>query len=1212
MVLALLIGAMTSPARASAAWHPPTTLFVDPDAAAGGDGESWNTAFRHLQDALAAAEAPGSFVVEIRVAEGSYRPDRSDAHPEGTLDRKASFVLPPNVDIRGGFAGLGSSDPDARDPAMFVSVLTGDYLGNDKPNAVGIAENAEKIVRGGATPGLYVIDGFTITGGNSIPSASLPEADAIGAGILATTGTLHARDCTIRGCYAFNETAMRANGAIARVERCLIEENTATSATGVVAGLFSGFVVIDSTFHANHGSGLSASGAGATNMVLGCTFSENGTPFATGGALRAGVTNILVAECLFVDNLAKIGGAMSLVNGVNARIIDSTFVMNRATDMAGALFAPTSGQLRVERCEFTKNLVTALGGDGGALMLSAAAPWSILDSAFIENGTFGAAGAISAGQMAAGTGAGERRIARCSFLANRAARGGAIEVVEGGCSIEGCDFVGNRSLAVIGFNESIGGGAISCRTTTLASAIANCRFVGNLSEARGGALHVRHEGSQPAVTVFRNLSMAANQASITGGAIHFETAAPTLLENLVVWGNAAPAAGLASQIAGLTSAATLTHSCVQFLDGSVGGSDNTSLDPLFQNAAGPDGSAGTADDDLRLTPRSPCRDFGVPAPAPACGLDLDGSLRSAGLAPDAGAYESFSAPGADCDRDGRHDPCATGAGVVADCNANGTPDVCEASAIEHDCNADAQFDGCQPLADCDDDGLPDVCAIRQGEADCNANGLPDSCELASGTAHDCNGNGAPDECDIAGGHSLDTNADGIPDECADCDGDGILDIDEIREGASDCNLDGIPDECQLTGQGGLGDCDDNGVPDACDPDCDGNGVPDACDIAEGTLRDLDGNGVPDVCQPDCNANGLPDFIEILFGTSADCDDNGVPDECDDDCDGDGIPDACEIAGGLASDCNLDGVPDACQIASGELRDFNGNGVPDACEPDCNANGLPDFLDLILGVSEDCNANDLPDECDLALGSPDCNANGIPDSCDVATGVEADCDGDGVLDSCEIADGAPDCNANGIPDACDVGLPFSYTSAQLSPFGATAAQSVLISPAYLTANVVTVNVSAVADLNTSGESVNVFLDGTLVGNLFGPSGSDCPATPDLAILSVPVATWNAKATDGVVTLNFVPTSSVNANQCSLSWVKASITHQRLGAFADANGNGIPDACEANGDLNGDGAVSAADLSILLGAWGPCPSCAADLNHDGAVGAPDIAILLGNWS
>lgn len=48
-----------------------------------------------------------------------------------------------------------------------------------------------------------------------------------------------------------------------------------------------------------------------------------------------------------------------------------------------------------------------------------------------------------------------------------------------------------------------------------------------------------------------------------------------------------------------------------------------------------------------------------------------------------------------------------------------------------------------------------------------------------------------------------------------------------------------------------------------------------------------------------------------------------------------------------------------------------------------------------------------------------------------------------------------------------------------------------------------------------------------------------------------------------------------------------------------------------DLNGDGAVNAADLAILLGSWGGCPTLPPDLNGDGVVGAADLAIMLGSW-
>lgn len=54
-----------------------------------------------------------------------------------------------------------------------------------------------------------------------------------------------------------------------------------------------------------------------------------------------------------------------------------------------------------------------------------------------------------------------------------------------------------------------------------------------------------------------------------------------------------------------------------------------------------------------------------------------------------------------------------------------------------------------------------------------------------------------------------------------------------------------------------------------------------------------------------------------------------------------------------------------------------------------------------------------------------------------------------------------------------------------------------------------------------------------------------------------------------------------------------------AYADA---------ECPADLDGDEAVGARDLGILLGAWG---TASHDLDGDGTVGAEDLGVLLGAW-
>ena len=84
------------------------------------------------------------------------------------------------------------------------------------------------------------------------------------------------------------------------------------------------------------------------------------------------------------------------------------------------------------------------------------------------------------------------------------------------------------------------------------------------------------------------------------------------------------------------------------------------------------------------------------------------------------------------------------------------------------------------------------------------------------------------------------------------------------------------------------------------------------------------------------------------------------------------------------------------------------------------------------------------------------------------------------------------------------------------------------------------------------------------------------------------------------------TQAQAAAAGASWQGAGTT------CVDANGNSIADICEVAdpADVNGDGVVNAADLSLVLGAWG-ATSGAADINSDGIVNAADLAAVLDGW-
>ena len=67
----------------------------------------------------------------------------------------------------------------------------------------------------------------------------------------------------------------------------------------------------------------------------------------------------------------------------------------------------------------------------------------------------------------------------------------------------------------------------------------------------------------------------------------------------------------------------------------------------------------------------------------------------------------------------------------------------------------------------------------------------------------------------------------------------------------------------------------------------------------------------------------------------------------------------------------------------------------------------------------------------------------------------------------------------------------------------------------------------------------------------------------------------------------------------------------GSSSDSDRNGVPDECDCNQDVDGDGIVGINDLLDLLAAWGPCVNCPEDIDGDGIVGITDLLDLLSAW-
>ena len=106
-----------------------------------------------------------------------------------------------------------------------------------------------------------------------------------------------------------------------------------------------------------------------------------------------------------------------------------------------------------------------------------------------------------------------------------------------------------------------------------------------------------------------------------GGALDGEGSFHVTAVNSILWDNRAGAGTLFEQQVALAS--TLEYSCVEGADLTLIGVGCTFHPPAFVSFPGPDGIAGSSDDDLRLAAGSPCVDAGRTDSVPLDPLDAD-------------------------------------------------------------------------------------------------------------------------------------------------------------------------------------------------------------------------------------------------------------------------------------------------------------------------------------------------------------------------------------------------------------------------------------------------------------------------------------------------------------------------------------------------------------------------------------------------------------
>lgn len=383
---------------ASLVHHSPSEsiIYVNANAAPGGNGTSWAHAFNSLQSALNEA-AQTSASEQIWIAQGTYTPSQiyeptnaSGVAVQGgasgiRTENMYTFNLPNNVQLYGGFVGNETSLSQAN-PLAHPTILSGDLLGNNlsDPNASGFAASM-------ADNSWHVI-----TAGDDITDK----------GVTATLTGL-----TIIGGYAAGPDAFHHDDG------------------GGLWAVGGSHITLDDDIFLNNIAGVSSSSTGAK--------AGGGAIFAFG----AGTSLTIGKDTQFLTNFTgdsqnpySIGGAILVENGATVSISDGNFVGNTTTNEGGAIAAINGGQLTVSGTFFLESQASS---GGGAIYMQATNGTLSNDQFFNGSAEYGGAVMLQSDTSVT--------ISHSQFSDNIAHEGGAIYLSHSDASIVSDTFSGNSA-----------------------------------------------------------------------------------------------------------------------------------------------------------------------------------------------------------------------------------------------------------------------------------------------------------------------------------------------------------------------------------------------------------------------------------------------------------------------------------------------------------------------------------------------------------------------------------------------------------------------------------------------------------------------------------------------------------------------------------------------------------------------------------------------
>ncbi len=317
----LLIVLIAGPIAAAQTVH-----YVDDDAAPGGDGLAWATAYDTLPPALTAAQ-PGD---QIWVASGTY---------------VGNFTLALGAQMYGGFDGTETLLTQ-RDWTINETILDGNQSGSVITGPTGATASTQ-------------IDGFTITNGSAWNGGGLYLAHS-SPGIVRNAITANSASGDGGGLYLFASSPTIGNNTIMG--------NSANDGGGLK--LRSSAPVVTNNSITSNNAVDSGGGLGLVNSsarIVDNTISDNTVvipgPFAAGGGLYVYDSSPTIERNKIRRNSAALGGGLCLFDCSNPKIRSNWIAGNRGHGLS------------MERCtgSIANNAITGNGGSG--VRLEDSAPW---------------------------------------------------------------------------------------------------------------------------------------------------------------------------------------------------------------------------------------------------------------------------------------------------------------------------------------------------------------------------------------------------------------------------------------------------------------------------------------------------------------------------------------------------------------------------------------------------------------------------------------------------------------------------------------------------------------------------------------------------------------------------------------------------------------------------------------------------------------------